>query len=266
MKKLNGLLILLVVYIGGCTEETPKLDIEGVWVLDYGFESDCEVKVSFSEQYLTMIFNDLSEGACWTDGMPIDNGVWPWEIEARVDGETEEGFRSVELEVYDATSMISATVMLVESETGLIGFVPDFNDPFAVVPQLLTPEEINSQFPLTADDDSYLPGLLGHWWAPCSGEEGGSEEDVCADIEFASATQGTTYVGGGCSSDGECTGEYEDFTYVVKSVIETSDNVFSIDAVILIDDPTQNFAIEMLIENGEMTMTVEDESVVLTRN
>ncbi len=193
MKFMQSFCIVVCLLITACDDKVQTLDIEGTWWVTLGFDSTCEVGVSFSEDYLSMIFNDLEPDGCWLEDVPNDNNVWVWDINTREDVMLDSGYRQVTLAVSDG--MTEASVILMETDNGLTGTIGDnLIDPFMLVTHWITfAHEAGLEalaFPLVRMDNGFESSLMGMWQGPCELTQSDAMVDALCDfLEFQSLTQ-----------------------------------------------------------------------------
>lgn len=229
MVRCNWFFIGLIILLSGCREQSePKLELEGHWVVDHGFDDDCQVTASFfGEDMMALSFYSLVDDACQSEFYGIESYTAMTDLNSRKDYFNEEGNLAVDFQFREHTQRLGGNLSFAETAAGLSGTIVSAENGST---GLLNPL-LNTPYILTALPEDWFSTLRGAWGEECLYATDGRE---CEALEFLSETIGRYGRYGQCNANLICNKEYTAayFLYALRYVEKLSDDQYRLELVI----------------------------------
>lgn len=230
MVRCNWFFIGLIILLSGCREQSePKLELEGHWVVDHGFDDDCQVTASFfAHDMMALSFYSLVDDACQSEFYGIeDNAVSIGFLSSRNDYFNEEGNLAVDLQSIEHSRWLKVGLNFAETAAGLRGvIVSTENDSSGLLNPLL-----NTQFALTPVADNWYAYARGIWGSGCQSADAAND---CEVLEFLSTGTALYRRYKNCNEDLICDAE-EDFAavfFALRDVEKIAEDKYRLDVVV----------------------------------
>lgn len=218
----------LVFLLTACNDEIqPKLDLHGHWIVDHGFQEDCQVTASFHDgQLWALTFYSVEEGACQPERYGIENNALLIETVAKKDYFNDDGDLTAELQVVVVPGwQMEGTLRITETSTGVLGSIVSTRDPAGLLEPLLKPD-----YKLRHVSEDWFRSLRGAWGSGCDPVEAGGG---CEVFEFSSAMIGRYRQYERCSESLKCSIERSiDFAYAPRNVEKIAEGKYKLELVI----------------------------------
>lgn len=259
-------LIAISFVLAACdTEEDPKLDAHGHWIVQHEYSDFCQVGATFTDELFILTFHSIVEGACTPEAYGIENNTLALNIDHREDYENGSGEVAADFSVSLTQLGVAGHFTLTESASGLSGRITDASDPEGLLQWF-----VDTDFPLTPVSESWFPLIKGRWNPDCSELiVSDTDEDVCGYVEFIDVTSGRVFMpldpvtgpdeSAPLSSSSD---DWLEFTYAMRNIVETDEAGYVAEITILVTDPKLEYE-PGIIPSAQLTVEIDSAGTLL---
>lgn len=230
MRNFKWLFVIVACFLSACGDEVqPSLVLKGHWVVQHGFDNDCQVSVSFyDEEWLLMTFYSFAGDACQPERYGVQNNLLMINFSEKRDYFNEAGALAADMQFSVSDLQLKGTLRFTETVTGLSGMIMSAqNDPENLLRSLLA-----TNYTLTRVSEEWFLHLRGAWGTGCDPVD---DEGGCEVLVFSSEMDGQYRQYEQCHAPLMCEVLHDsaDLVYALRNAEKLTDDSYVVDLVIL---------------------------------